>query len=266
MAFSKMITVFVLTGFFAYADSIPTIHQVYETAKSGNLSGAHQMVEQVLKAHPESSKAHYIDAEILLRQGNLSEAKAELAKAEQLDPGLSFAKPQAVQSLKQHLQSSSNIQMNSNPIGSIQSSVPWTMLLLGFGALLFIWLVIRAFSSRNANYPMRFYGADNVGNNAYPNNPYGPTYSQQSSGLGSGIMSGLATGAAAGVGFVAGEELMRHFIDGPSTNTHDNFNTTPIVNDESSYDMGGNDFGVEDNSSWDDNSSDAISDSGSDTW
>ncbi|MDD2266474.1 tetratricopeptide repeat protein [Sulfuricurvum sp.] len=272
MSFSKIAGVVLMSVFFAYADTVTSIHQVYQAAESGDLNGAHRMVEQVLKVHPESAKAHYVDAEILVRQGNLSDAKNELENAEKLAPGLPFAKPQAVQSLKQHLAISSNVQMNTSPVGAAQSNnhpIPWTMILLALGALVLVWLAIRSFSSRNNGYPAQYNGGTSGGYANYPNpnNPYGPSYPPQSSGLGGGIMSGLATGAAAGAGFVAGEELMHHFMDGSSSNNmHENINNTPIVNNEPSYDMGGNDFGVEDNSSWDDNSSDTLSDSGDDNW
>jgi len=72
----------------------------------------------------------------------------------------------------------------------------------------------------------------------------------------------LATGAAVGAGIVAGEELMHHFTD------HDRerdvvYETPPSNNDNWNRpdDMGGNDFGVSDSSSWDSGSS-----SGGDDW
>lgn len=61
------------------------------------------MVEEVLKAHPQSAKAHFVNAEILSAQGQITQARSELNMAEQLEPGLSFAKPQAVQTLKDKL-------------------------------------------------------------------------------------------------------------------------------------------------------------------
>jgi hypothetical protein len=270
MYLSKLVLPIIFTAAIVFAESVPTIHQVYQAAESGNLNGAHQMIEQVLKAHPESAKAHYVNAEILVRQGDLSNAQSELSYAEKLQPGLPFAKPQVVQSLKQHLQSSSNTQIVPNPLGATQPnnhSIPWTMILLGAGALLLIWLAIRSFISRNTNYPTQYNGVN-------PNNSYGSNqsfggaqpYPQQSSGLGGGIMSGLATGAAAGAGFVAGEELMHHFMDEPSTSTRDISNNTPIVNNEPAYDMGGDDFGLEDSTTWDNSSTDTMSDSGDDTW
>jgi len=66
MLLTKLVLPIVISGIMVFADSIPTIHQVYQAAESGDLNNAHQMVEQVLKAHPESAKAHYVDAEILV--------------------------------------------------------------------------------------------------------------------------------------------------------------------------------------------------------
>jgi hypothetical protein len=79
--------------------------------------------------------------------------------------------------------------------------------------------------------------------------PMGPT----SGGIGSGIMGGLATGVAVGAGVVAGEALAHRLTDGHRSEA----NVAPPVKDEpnsSRDDMGGNDFGIADNSGWDDNS------------
>lgn len=280
MFLAKLVLPIVLSGIMAFADTVPTIHQVYQAAESGNLNGAHQMVDQVLKAHPESAKAHYVDAEILVRQGNISDAKNELSSAEKLSPGLPFAKPQSVQSLKQHLGLISSNPLINNVTDAPQpkkQSIPWTMIFLGIGAALLIWLAIRSFSSRNSNgYPAQYNGGNGPsGVYPNPNNPYGPTsgfggaqpYPQQNSGMGGGIMSGLATGAAAGVGIVAGEALMHHFMDGSSSNSNSNtMNNAPsdTTTNQSSYGMGGDDFGLDDTSSWDNSSSNDMS--SDDSW
>ena len=72
-------------------------------------------------------------------------------------------------------------------------------------------------------------------------------------GLGSGILGGLATGAAVGAGVVAGEALMHRVFDGHRAEAAMPDNQTGLL-DESrpQYDMGGDDFGVSDASSWDD--------------
>src|SRR5947209_6057750 len=76
-----------------------TLDQVYRAASSGNLAQAERMMDQVLRDHPNSAKAHYVQAEILARQGRMSPAQTELATAERLQPGLSFAKAESVQDL-----------------------------------------------------------------------------------------------------------------------------------------------------------------------
>jgi hypothetical protein len=74
----KLFIALLLVGNVAYADNLPTVHQVYQAAESGRLDDAHRMIGQVLQAHPESAKAHFVDAEILAKQGALSNAKNEL--------------------------------------------------------------------------------------------------------------------------------------------------------------------------------------------
>src|ERR1700729_1249413 len=85
------------------AASDPSIAQVYEAARTGHLDQAQQMMSQVLRDHPQSSKAHYVQAELYAREGNLGLARSELARAEQLDPGLSKENPRSVQELKAQL-------------------------------------------------------------------------------------------------------------------------------------------------------------------
>ena len=77
----------------------PTIDQVYHAAEAGNFREAQRMMDEVLRDHPSSARAHYVESELLARQGRLSEAAAELRTAERLEPALPFAKPQAVQEL-----------------------------------------------------------------------------------------------------------------------------------------------------------------------
>lgn len=85
-------------------------------------------------------------------------------------------------------------------------------------------------------------------------------------GLGSGIMGGLATGAALGAGMVAGEALAHHFMDG-NRNAADSVTPPADPLNTASDDMGGTDFGIADNSSWDDSSSDSGSaDVDGDNW
>lgn len=259
----------------ALADGDPTFHQVYQAAQAGRMSEAQGMMQKVLQDHPKSGKAHYVEAELLAKMGRTAEAAAELNTAESLSPGLSFAKPQAVAELKARvgLARSNPVAMGGGRSGS--GGFPWGMLLLGIASVGLAFFLFRTLSSRNS-VPMR--GNYMPGAPAgYPGGaagPMGQPYpggmpgSPAGGGLGSTLMSGLATGAALGAGMVAGEALAHHFMDGNASSGAGN--SAPLADSwgASSNDMGGNDFGIADNSSsWDDSSGLADNmDIGGDDW
>jgi hypothetical protein len=251
----------------AFADDSPTLDQVYQAAHSGRMDDAQRMMDKVLKDHPNSAKAHFVEAELLAKQGQMGRADEELKNAEKLMPDLSFAKPQAVQDLKALIYSSHRV--SQSPVSSNQveqsNSFPWGLILLGIGAIVIITLIMRAISARNAPaYPGNFQpGMQNGAASPMPMQPYGGgmgPMGQAGGGMGSGIMGGLATGAAVGVGMVAGEALAHHFMDGGSNAPG---NVAPVADSwgNSSNNMGGSDFGIADNSSWGDSSN--VADSGS---
>jgi len=252
----------------ALADDSPTLDQVYQTAHAGRLDDAQRMMDKVLKEHPNSAKAHFVEAELLAKQGQMVKAEDELNIAQRLKPDLSFANPQAVQELKNRIAVTHRV--SQSPASSYQAesgnSFPWGMLLLGFGVIAVIVLIMRAMNSRNpATFPSNYQpGMQNGSASPMPMQPYGGGMAPMGpagGGIGSGIMGGLATGAAVGVGMVAGEALAHHFMDGGRSDVN---NVAPVADSwgNSSNNMGGSDFGIADNSSWSDNSS--FADSGSD--
>ena len=143
------------------------------------------------------------------------------------------------------------------------------MILLMIGLIAFMYFAVKMMTNRNPpTAPMIPYGNNPPSNSPITPQPYGTAPMMNptaSGGIGSGILGGLATGAAVGAGMVAGEALMHHFIDGNNNNGFINdAHAANNDNQESNYlardDMGGNDFGIADNSSWDDSAS------GSDDW
>jgi uncharacterized protein len=258
----------------ALADE-PSLHQVYQAAEAGKLVEAQTMMHEVLKTHPNSGKAHFVEAELLAKQGQRQQAETELATAERLAPGLPFAKPEAVQRLRGLTGSSPRArqmeaQSFQTPPPASETAVPWGMLFIGLGLIAFIIFAVRLMSRRNAMPSAadgRLVGAGpgNV-SPAYGQPMHsgaGPAGGVAGSGLGSSLMSGLATGAAVGAGVVAGEALMHHFMDGRGDGHPQ---AQPLNSGLSSVDtsldeMGGADFGVSDTSSWDDSSG-----GGSDDW
>lgn len=248
----------------AFAEEEPTMHQVYLAAEAGKFNEAQSMMDKVLHDHPDSAKAHFVEAELLAKQGLLSNASVELGTAERLQPGLPFAKPEAVTHLKNRISSAPhgaaqpNIAAQSMP-SAAKDWMPWALLILGIGLVV---LFIGYMSRRNSNrVPANSYGGNAPGSNMSPvgANGAGLVMGQPAAGgVGSGIMGSLATGAALGAGVVAGEALMHHFIDGDKNNVipeqphHDTSPWSAPSNISDNDDMGGTDFGVADASSWDD--------------
>lgn len=256
-----------------FAEEEPTMHQVYLAAEAGKFTEAQAMMDKVLLAHPNSAKAHFVEAELLAKQGLLGNAGVELATAERLQPGLPFAKPDAVKNLKSRISSAPsgvaqpNIARQNLP-SAVKDWTPWVLLILGIGLVV---LLIGYMSRRNSNViPADSYGG-HAANSTMPAaaNGASPVMGQAAAGgMGSGIIGNLATGAALGAGVVAGEALMHHFIDGDKNNVipeqpHRDASSSlsAASNVSENDDMGGADFGIADASSWDDS---GIGDGGDD--
>jgi uncharacterized protein len=233
----------------------PTVHQIYEAAEAGRFEQAQQMMDQVLKDHPKSAKAHYVQAELFARQGKTSLGRAELQQAEELDPGLTHESQRSVQELK--LQLGLAGPTRSARVGGLAPApaahFPWGVALIFVLAIGALWMLFRR-RSAPTQYPVGgavmggapgTYGGPGYGGPGY-GGPVG-------GGMGSGIAGGLASGLAVGAGVVAGEELAHHFLDGgrregtvlPPEESND-------WQQASNTDMGGADFGVNDPGSWDD--------------
>jgi uncharacterized protein len=243
----------------------PTPDQIYAAAESGRLDQARAMVSQVLKDHPNSAKAHYVASEVDAKSGMLPEARQELQTAEKIDPAMSFAKAGSVAELRAELFPSQTASVPATrtvivpaaPAPVSHFHFPWGTVLF-FG--LMIWLIWRLVFRRYIVAPMGGpvyggprgpmdggYGYGGPGYGGYP--PGG--------GIGSGIAGGLASGLAVGAGVVAGEELAHHFLDGGQGGSVERV-IEPEYRDDpgagQNADMGGNDFGLNDSSSWDDSS------------
>ena len=263
---------FALVGAPALADGDPTVDQIYQAARSGHLDQAQTMMDQVLRDHPTSSKAHYVQAELYVREGNPGLARSELARAEQLDPGLTKEDPRAVQELKSELglvRRSAGDRPLASGVAPAATYFPWKTLIILALVVGVFWMLVRR--RTYAQYPG---GVAPMGGPAGPG--YGPGgyvgpggggyVGPGGGGIGSSVAGGLAGGLAAGAGIVAGEELAHHFLDGgqrpvaPPPGDDGSWN-----NQNANSDMGGKDFGVNDPGAWDDNSGGGGGDFGGDS-
>jgi hypothetical protein len=253
----------------AMAQQEPTMNQIYATAQAGKLDQAQVMVQQVLVAHPKSAKAHFVQAELYARQGNLPKAREALSQAQALAPGLPFAKPEAVQALQSQLtartvQVPATASASYNTAPPAKSSGSWMLPALlaaaVIGAAYFIFRRKPAQTyDQNPGYGNGLSGPQSFGNGgmqpAGMQGGYGqqPVYGQPTgSGLGGKIMGGVATGLAVGAGVMAAEAIGRNLMgnhdSGARASDNTGSNYEPI---NSNPDMGGQNFGVSD-TSWDD--------------
>jgi hypothetical protein len=277
----------------------PTISQIYEAANSGQLDRADAMIAQVLKDHPNSAKAHYVKAELSARERKFDVAREELAKAEKIAPGLPFVKAESVQALRNQLTNASNTASNtanrpapSRQVGSYntapapaQRSFPWGTLALV--ALVFV-VGIALLRRRTVTAPAgQGYGGayGNTSATPYGQTGAGPMYPPgggagvppgygppQQPSMGSTIARGVGTGLAIGAGALAAEEIGRRMF-GHDANAaplqHGNGNTPSLdqidegMRHNLNTDMGGNDFGIADDS-WDDGGGGDVGGGGSD--
>ncbi len=220
----------------------PTLDQVYEATRSGKLEEAQQMMQVVLRDHPNSAKAHFVEAEVLARSGDLAGGRNELVLARKLQPGLSFATPTAVSALEAELNRSATAE------GRVpaQQHTSWGGLLVigGLALLLVMWLVRRRSAQSQlmpgmGPRPMGGYYNNGMGGGMPPGGA--------PMGGGGGLMSSLATGAALGAGMVAGEALAHRLVDGPEGGVA----APGMLDNSANGDMGGRDFGVSDGGNWD---------------
>ena len=233
----------------ALADADPSVHQIYEAASSGHLDQAQQMIDQVLRDHPNSAKAHYVQAELYARESKFSLARAELARAEQLAPGLPKENPRSVIELKSELGLIQPFDRAIRTRGTATSTshVPWGAVVILALVVGVVWMLFRrrrAYSQYPSSVPQAAPGTSGGYGAGAPGG----------SGIGSTVAGGLAGGLAAGAGIVAGEALAHRLLDGRRSDELPASAADALGSNVSNSDMGGTDFGVDDPSSWDDGS------------
>jgi tetratricopeptide (TPR) repeat protein len=230
-----------------------TLPEVYQAVQAGQLAKADVMMKEVLQNHPNSAKAHYVAAELYVKEGKLEAARSHFLKAENLAPGLPFAQADSVQKLKMQLASSAGA-----PVAG-SSSIFSNPLFWGLIAILVIGtIIVLKRRKRDAvevyNAPVAGYPGTPGGPAPYPGAPGGPGYPGAPGGAGSGLMGSLATGAALGAGMYAGQALASHLMGGRDSNPG-NFGNNPNMNQVGGPALDDPNFGVRDASSWDDGGS-----------
>jgi uncharacterized protein len=233
------------------ADTDATLSQVYEAARTGHLDQARQMMNQVLRDHPNSAKTHYVAAEVNAASGNFVLGRQELRLAQDLAPGLPFAAPESVRELQDKLL---RTPLAHTPPARSQTAAgfPWSVLavvVIGMGIFMVLVFMRRRAPTDSYAQPHELVPPPAAGSPATPAAAgFPPT---AGTGIGPSIAGDLAGGLAAGAGIVAGEEIARHLLD---SGEHE-VNSPPIseiAQEHEGNPRGGADFGISGAGSWDD--------------
>jgi tetratricopeptide (TPR) repeat protein len=251
-----------------------TLPEVYKAVQAGQMAKADAMMKEVLQNHPNSAKAHYVAAEVYLKEGKVDAARNHFMTAQNLAPGLPFAQPESVQKLQVQL---ANTATAGGSATSASSSIFSNPLFWGLIAILVVGVIIvmkrrkaeaarAAYNAPNAGYPGGPPGQP--GGPGGPGGPYpgGPGYpGAPAGGMGGGLMGSLATGAALGAGMYAGQALASNLMGGHD-NGHSNANpnSNPNMNQVGGPASLDPNFGVRDGGSWDDGGSSSWDDGGGD--
>jgi len=237
----------------------PTLPEVYQAVQSGQMAKADAMMKEVLQNHPNSAKAHFVAAELYLKEGQIEVARNQFLQAENLAPGLPFAQPESVRKLQAALArgDAASVPANTGVSSMFTSPIFWILMaILGAGIIFFL-------KSRNRPAPVQVYNAPSAG---YPGASGGPVGYPgapgvpAAGGMGGGLMGSLATGAALGAGMYAGQALASHLMGGHDASNLGNMN--PNLNQVGGPAADNPNFGVSDTGSWDDSGSSSWDDSG----
>ncbi|HEV3422438.1 MAG TPA: tetratricopeptide repeat protein [Paraburkholderia sp.] len=77
----------------AAAFAVPSAQQIESAMAQGNWQQADAGLSEVLQAHPNNARAHYLYSQVLDREGRSADALAQLQQAKTLDPQIRFTDP-----------------------------------------------------------------------------------------------------------------------------------------------------------------------------
>lgn len=228
----KWIVTIALAGLSALAWALPTLQEVQAEVQQGRYARAEEMMREVVAAKPDSARAHYVNAEILARNGKVGLAAEEAKKARQIDPDIKFTDPEKFRSFEAALlraQTSSArapIDSGAQPAAPTRvapaatTGVPSWVWLAGLAVVgVLLW---RGFARSRAAQggavaaPGAAYGTPGSAYGPGPTAPmgappYGPGYQGYPPQRGSGMLgTGLAAAGGVAAGMLASEMLQRH--------------------------------------------------------
>lgn len=73
--------------------AVPSLAQVEQSVSQRNWQRADAQLSEVIQAHPDSARAHYLYGQVLDREGRAADALAQIERAKSLDPSIHFTNP-----------------------------------------------------------------------------------------------------------------------------------------------------------------------------
>ncbi len=77
----------------AGALAVPSVTQIETAMQQGNWQQADAGLTEVLQAHPDNARAHYLYGQVLYREGRYADALEQIQQAKTLDPQVRFTNP-----------------------------------------------------------------------------------------------------------------------------------------------------------------------------
>jgi hypothetical protein len=105
----------------AAAFAVPTAGQIEQSMTQGNWSQADAQLNEVIQAHPNNAKAHYLYAQVLDREGRPADALAQINQAKTLDPAIKFTDPSRFNAMEARIRSDANRVNSSANVGERSS-------------------------------------------------------------------------------------------------------------------------------------------------
>jgi hypothetical protein len=105
----------------AAAFAVPSAAQIEQSMTQGNWSQADAQLNEVIQAHPNSAKAHYLYAQVLDREGRSADALTQIQQAKTLDPAIKFTDPSRFNAMEARIRSDAS-RVNSSANSGDRSS------------------------------------------------------------------------------------------------------------------------------------------------
>ena len=101
----------------AAAFAVPSAGQIEQSMTQGNWAQADSQLNEVIQAHPNNAKAHYLYAQVLDREGRPADALAQIQQAKTLDPAIKFTDPSRFNAMEARIRSDANRVKSSSNLG-----------------------------------------------------------------------------------------------------------------------------------------------------